>query len=379
MRRHPTALPHTRLQLAPASEGSMVERTGEGLRPVQRLGRRPSGADPAFDRALPNFSIGIAAAVQDHGGKQRCRGAAMSAIDDRIRTGPLLILDGGMGTELQHRGVPMHRVAWSAAALESHPHIVREVHEDYLRAGAEVITANSFGTSRHVLEPAGMGEKVAELNRRAIALAREARDRAAPGRAVWIAGSISSFIAEADLKNQPSPAAARQSYTEQAELLAEAGAEVLLLEMMRDVEYSRLAAECALATGLPVWIGFTCRRTEDGEIVLRGRDVEVPLADAIGPVSEPGAGLLAVMHSELDAVGPALDILASRWSGALGAYPHSGDFVMPNWLFDDIVEPRAFAEAAAAWAGRVRLLGGCCGTGPDHIRELAARLGRTAA
>jgi S-methylmethionine-dependent homocysteine/selenocysteine methylase len=325
------------------------------------------------------FLLCTVAAVHDHlAGQRHCRGAAMPTIDDRIRRGPLLILDGAMGTELQHRGVPMHRVAWSAAALETHPHIVRELHEDYLRAGADVITANSFGTSRHVLEPAGMGDKVAELNRRAIALAREARDRAAPGRPVWIAGSVSSFIAEADPKNRPSPAAARRSYAEQAGLLAEAGADLLLLEMMRDVEYSRLAVECALATGLPVWIGFTCRRTEEGEIVLRGRDVEVPLADAVRPVSEPGGALLAIMHSELDAVTPALDILAAHWSGPLGAYPHSGDFVMPNWLFDDIVEPGAFAEAAAAWAGRVRLLGGCCGTGPDHIRELALRLGRAA-
>jgi S-methylmethionine-dependent homocysteine/selenocysteine methylase len=303
----------------------------------------------------------------------------MQTIDERIGKGPLLLLDGGMGTELQRRGVPMHRVAWSAAALETHPDVVREVHEDYIGAGAEVITANSFGTSRHVLEPAGLGDLVAELNRRAIQLAAEARERAAPARAVWIAGSISSFIAEADLKNRPTPAAARQSYSEQAELLAEAGADLLLLEMMRDVEYSRLAVECAVATGLPVWIGFTCRRTEEGEIVLRGRDVEVPLADAVGPVSEPGGSLLAIMHSELDTVAPALDILAERWSGPLGAYPHSGDFVMPNWLFDEAVAPDAFAEAAAAWAGRVRVLGGCCGTGPEHIRELALRLGRTAA
>jgi S-methylmethionine-dependent homocysteine/selenocysteine methylase len=302
----------------------------------------------------------------------------MQKIDDRIRTGPLVLLDGAMGTELERRGVPMHRVAWSAAALRTHPGIVRQVHEDYIAAGAEVITANSFGTSRHVLEPAGMGDAVAELNRSAVALARQARDRAAAARPVWVAGSISSFIAEADLRNRPTPDAARRSYSEQAELLAEAGADLLLLEMMRDVDYSRLAVECAVATGLPVWIGFTCRRNEDGEIVLRGRDVEVPLADAVGLVSEPGGSLLAIMHSELDTVAPALDILAQRWSGPLGAYPHSGDFVMPNWLFDDIVAPDDFAEAAAAWAGRLCVLGGCCGIGPDHIRELAARLGRTA-
>lgn len=299
-----------------------------------------------------------------------------NALDERLLDGPLLLLDGAMGTELERRGVPMHRVAWSAAALETHPEVVRQVHEDNIAAGAEVITTNSFGASRHVLEPAGLGERVAELNRRAVSLAKEARDRAGAGRAVWVAGSISSFIAEADLRNRPTLEAARASYAEQAELLAEAGADLLLLEMMRDIEYSRLAADCAAATGLPVWIGFTCKRDEAGAVVLRGRDSEIPLAEAIEPVSAPGAALLAIMHSELDVVADALDIVRERWPGPLGAYPHSGDFVMPNWLFDEVVEPEPFAEAAAGWADRVRVLGGCCGIGPEHIRTLAARLGR---
>ena len=300
----------------------------------------------------------------------------MQRLDDRLRNGPMILLDGAMGTELQRRGVPMHRVAWSAAALATHPDAVRQVHIDYIAAGAEVITVNTFGTARHVLEPAGLGEEVAALNRRAVALAREARDQAAGERPVWVAGSISSFIAEADVKNTPTPEAARRSYAEQAELLAEAGVDLLLLEMMRDIDYSRIAVECALATGLPVWIGFTCKVNAAGEVVLRGRDRERPLADAIGPVTEAGGALLAVMHSEIDVVEPALDVLARHWSGPVGAYHHSGDFIMPNWLFEDIVSSEPFAETAGAWADRVAVLGGCCGIGPDHIRALARKLGR---
>ena len=293
----------------------------------------------------------------------------------RLSDGPVALLDGAMGTELQRRGVPMHPVAWSAAALKTHPQVVRQIHSDNIAAGAEIITTNSFGTSRHVLEPAGLGGEVAALNRLAVTLAREARDAFASDRPIWIAGSISSFIAEADLKNTPSLEDARRSYTEQAELLAEGGVDLLLLEMMRDIENSRLAVECALATGLPVWIGFTCKKNGEA-IVLRGRDVERPLAEAIGPVTEPGGALVAIMHSELDVVEPALDILSSRWSGPRGAYPHSGDFVMPNWLFDEIVETDSFAETAAGWADRVAVLGGCCGISPDHIRALAHKLGR---
>src|SRR4029079_13703727 len=125
---------------------------------------------------------------------------------------------------------------------------------------------------------AGLGGEVAALNRLAVTLAREARDACAADRPIWIAGSISSFIAEADLKNTPSLEDARRSYSEQAELLAQAGVDSLLLEMMRELEYSGLAVECAMATGLPVWIDFTCKKNGDA-IVLRRRDAERPLAE----------------------------------------------------------------------------------------------------
>ncbi|MGH6959385.1 MAG: homocysteine S-methyltransferase family protein, partial [Dongiaceae bacterium] len=101
---------------------------------------------------------------------------AMTNLLARIERGDVIILDGAMGTELQRRGVPMDRVAWSAAALATHPEVIRDIHEDYIRAGADVIITNSFGSSRHVLEPAGLGDRVAPLNRRSLELAKEARD-----------------------------------------------------------------------------------------------------------------------------------------------------------------------------------------------------------
>src|SRR5262245_6488268 len=102
----------------------------------------------------------------------------------RLDQGQILILDGATGTELQRRGVPMHGFAWSAAALDTHPETVRAVHEDYIRAGADVIITNSFATARHVLEPAGLGDRVRALNQRAVTLAQAAREHAASGRPV---------------------------------------------------------------------------------------------------------------------------------------------------------------------------------------------------
>lgn len=181
--------------------------------------------------------------------------------------GKVIILDGATGTELQRRGVPMHGFAWSAAALDTHPEIVRAVHEDYIRAGADVIITNSFSTARHVLEPAGLGDRVRALNQRAVTLAQAARENtrenAASGRPVAIAGSISSFRADGTPAEQ-----LVANYNEQAELLTEAGVDLIALEMMYNVEQAVPAIRAALTTGLPTWVGFSCRVARDGSVQL---------------------------------------------------------------------------------------------------------------
>ena len=106
----------------------------------------------------------------------------MSAAEDifgRIADGELVIIDGGTGTQLQAEGVPMDDVAWSARANLEHPDVVQRVHEEYIRAGAEVIIANTYAASRAALAPAGLGDRVAEANRSAVRAALRAREAAA--------------------------------------------------------------------------------------------------------------------------------------------------------------------------------------------------------
>ena len=111
---------------------------------------------------------------------------------ERIADGELVIIDGGTGTQLQAEGVPMDDVAWSARANLDQPDVVQRVHEEYIRAGAEVIIANTYASSRAALEPAGLGNRVAEANRNAVRAALQAREAAATG-PVAVAGSMSSF------------------------------------------------------------------------------------------------------------------------------------------------------------------------------------------
>ena len=214
---------------------------------------------------------------------------SVSRLEQRLAGGDVVILDGATGTELERRGVPMDGQAWSATANLTHPDVVRSVHEDYIRAGADVIITNTFATARSLLDAAGLGERVVEVNRRAVELAREARDRAAGRRDVWVAGSMSTMAPGAEPARRPSVADMSAMLGEQADILARAGADLLVLEMMRDVDYGAGAVDAARATGLPVWVGFSCRRAADGTVrMFSGVRDDLAFADVIAPVMARG-------------------------------------------------------------------------------------------
>ena len=290
-------------------------------------------------------------------------------LDAKLAAGEVVILDGAMGTELEARGVPMHERCWSGAALLSHPEAVRDAHADYIRAGAEVIITNSFASGRHMLEPAGLGDDTAEINRRAVALAKEARDQAAE-RPVAVAGSLCEWVHEDG--HWSSRGRLLASLKEQAELLAEAGADLLVLEMCQSRNNSGVAVEAALSTGLPVWFGASCKRHE-GQARLGTFDEPPEDFDAlIAAHAASGVAVISVMHSPIEDTGAGLEAVKRHWSGPLGAYPESGYFIMPNWQFVDIIAPDDLVREAAAWVeAGVQLLGGCCGLGPAHVAALA--------
>ena len=296
----------------------------------------------------------------------------METLEQRFEDGGVVLMDGGTGTELEKRGVPMDDAAWCATALATHPEVVREVHEDYIRAGAEVIITNTFPAAKHVLQEAGVGKRFRELNARAAELAQEARENSAEG-PVYVAGSISTFPAKLDHGYDPDEREARANYTEQAEVLAEAGADLIALEMMRDLEGAKYAIEAAITTGLPVWLGFSCQRAEDGTLMLwSGRNT---LAEALKELPMQEVSLVSIMHTQIEYTVPALQEIKKHWDGPLGAYPHRGEFIMPNWQFIDMISPEDFASEARKWleAG-AQVIGGCCGIGPEHIRLLKEQL-----
>jgi S-methylmethionine-dependent homocysteine/selenocysteine methylase len=292
--------------------------------------------------------------------------------------GEVVLLDGATGTELQKRGVPMHEQAWSGGAVADHGDVIRGVHEEYIRAGARVITANTFSTGRHSLEPAGLGDQLAVVNRRAVALAREARD-ASGDKPVAIAGSVCEWVYD-KRSRFTDPRALGESFAEQCEVLAEAGVDIINVEMCQRLPDSALAVRAALATGLPVWAGVSCRVVEGRPIQTFDEDTRGDLEPLVEALAGLGAGVLSVMHTPVTDVDEGLAVIRRHWTGPTGVYPESGYFVMPNWQFVDVIDPQDLVAHARTWiAAGARLVGGCCGLGPGHIRALAAALGRDAA
>ena len=292
---------------------------------------------------------------------------------EKLEADRILLIDGAMGTELQRRGVPMDKIAWSGAAVLTHPDVVREIHEDYIRAGARVIITNTFGSTRQMLEPAGYGNQIEEVHRGAVRLARQARENAGAPE-VAVAGSISTEPPGFDQDAFLDPEKELEAYREAAGLLLDAGVDLIALEMIVETNHASRAMQAARETGLPVWLGVGCRKTKDGRIVSFDHpDLElVTVLDALIPM---GPTVVNIMHSEIEAIPQAIELVRQRWSGPIGVYPESGYFTKPNWNFVDVIPPADLATAAASWvAAGARLLGGCCGTGPEHIEALQAAM-----
>jgi len=148
----------------------------------------------------------------------------------KLESGALIILDGGTGTDIERRGVPMNDEVWCAVANLTHGDTVRAVHEDYIRAGAEVITANTYASSPLSFAGLGREDEIESIDREAVRLAREAVDRAATS-PVAVAGSISVMPAiekgtERGRAIRVDPARIRSLYEHKAEVLAEAGCDL---------------------------------------------------------------------------------------------------------------------------------------------------------
>jgi homocysteine S-methyltransferase len=283
----------------------------------------------------------------------------------RIEGGEQIVIDGATGTEIEQRGVPQLNGAWNGGGALSHPDILRQVHEEYILAGAQIIISNTFATLKTALRDAGVEEDFKAYNCRGVELACEARSVLSAD-SVLIAGGISHWSWSG---NHPSLDELGENATEQAVIMVEAGADLIILEMMINIDRMLVVLDGAQRCGLPVWVGFSCEVDSKGTPRLIDGDT---LADAIDSIRDRNVPLISIMHTEVTDVDVCLDVVEVIWPGPVGVYAHSGDYVEDRWIFENVISPEDYATAADRWLDRgVQVIGGCCGVGPSHIHFLS--------
>jgi len=292
-----------------------------------------------------------------------------------------ILLDGGMGRELRFRGIEIPETIWSANGLLVAPEVVGQIHIDFISAGADIITTNTYGIIRNDLAKVGIEDRFAELNTLACTLAREARETV--DRPVLIAGSLPPLRGSyrPDLVGEFEEIA--PLYQEQAELLAP-HVDLLLCETMSSAAEGRAAAWAACQTGKPVWVAWTLHEDRSGR--LRSGETISEAAAALEDL--PVTGFLANCCAP-ESITKAMAELTALGAQQIGGYANSFQPVPEDWTLDgdketdrviplrSDLDPTGYAEHVADWLGAgATVVGGCCGTRPAHIAKVRELLFR---
>ena len=293
-------------------------------------------------------------------------GSPRQRFRDRLAARPLLV-DGGLGTLLFSRGVPQRTCL--EELVSTHPEMVGAAHREYLEAGAELIETLSFGANRQRLAAWGLEAEAGSINRRAAQLAREARE--VSGRDALVGGSVGPLGPPG--RGMPvTEAVARAAYREQIEGLLEGGVDLIVLETFSDLDQLLVAVDEA-------------RRASDAPVIASLTFGEEPvLADGSGP--EVAADALAAAGADAIGVncgaGPAACLEAlEAWGAAPEGEPAPA--ILPNPRVWQRLQGRFIYAASAEYFGDVtprllaagaRIIGGCCGTTPEHIAAMRAAL-----
>ncbi len=299
--------------------------------------------------------------------------AAQNAWRRLLDAKPFVVLDGATGTELQRRGVPTPLPLWTADAAVRAPGVLRQVHRDYLDAGADIVTSNTFRTTPYTMRKLGRPESEAlDLTQRSVALAREACRQAGHG---LVAGSMAPLEDCFQPERVPAGDVLLQEHATQARNLASAGVDLLLVETMNTAREAHDAAQVALETGLPVLVSLVLNPHGAGEL-LSGEDLDVAWAH----VRALPVDALLVNCAPPRVVTAALERM--DWKGESrprGVYANFGvENDVDGWTPDARTPAHEYGEAARTWHDLgARLIGGCCGTTPEHVRAVAAALETT--
>ena len=275
-----------------------------------------------------------------------------------------LLLDGATGSNLMKRGMP--RGVCTELWIDAHPEILLDLQREYVAAGSDIIYAPTFSANRHTLQREGLGDQVSDLNRRLVALSRQA----AGGKAL-VAGDMTTTGVPLEPNGPMEYNRLHEIYREQAAALAEGGADLIVIETMLGIDETAVALEAAREVcDLPVLCSLTVQ--SDGSAYFGGNCV-----DAVEELQELGASAAGVNCS----CGPEQLVSLVRNMKAVARIPllvkpnagmpaisDDGEAVYPMTATEFAAHMRVLQEAGA------NLIGGCCGTTPEFIAEMKREL-----
>jgi methionine synthase I (cobalamin-dependent) len=293
---------------------------------------------------------------------------ANSTFLDALNSRQILVSDGATGTNYQVRGLErgMAPEQW----LFSAPEKVVQLHSDFIQAGANIVLTNTFGATPLRLTHAGLQSQAAEVNHQAVALARQATD----GARVWVAASMGPTGQLLEPFGALPRREAVATYAEQARALAEAGVDLLVIETQFDLGEATAAIEGARSvTNLPIVCSFSFDMGTHTMMGLRPGQV----AQELNALEIDGIGINCGRSLEENLA--ALREMRAATDKPLWMKPNAG---LPRMTDDDVavyeVTPQMMGEHAARWVeAGAQIVGGCCGTTPEHLREIAKAVART--
>lgn len=274
-----------------------------------------------------------------------------------------LILDGAMGTELEKRGVNIPLPLWSADANLTHPDIVRDIHLDYIKAGADIITTNTFRTTTWTYRKAGYtSTRARERSKDSLYKAVEFA-QSTSGESVKVAGSITTLEDCYSPEKFPGKTAAEDSYGETTEWMVDAGLNFIIFETMGNIHEITIALETARCFDYDVGLSLIMK---NGDHILDG----TPIEDVLSLINGYEVDFLLNNCNQLDTTLRCINHFQNDWKGTWGTYPNLGKTDFKNHYFDIIDESNFSTGMKSILIKDPGVIGVCCGSTPQHIKKL---------
>jgi len=282
-----------------------------------------------------------------------------------------LILDGSMGVSLRSKGVDVPSDIWSADALMTAPDIVRDLHADYIRAGANIITTNNYSCTPYYLKRRGLEDRMEELTTLSSCLAREAVEQS--GTKTLVAGALPPLGGSYDPGDVQDAATSTPINRKIAKALTD-DIDLVICETMSTIAEARMTAEVAAETGKPVWLALTLADDDTGTLrsgetladtvaAMKGLEIDAWLFNCCTPVA---------ITAGIKTLKALTDRPIGAYANAFGPVPEGWTLAEGGITYDETLGVDAYEAHARSWQDLgASIIGGCCGIGPEHIHRVA--------